>query len=166
MVTFGHNRVTNEHPVSTYRHLPDAGYMSFKFVRSLFPNFALRRQPYPDPIPFIELQHLEDSIDIRFITADTIRSVQQGRCRDVDVDNVPLNTDDPRQSLIDPTTRNQRRPVLYQVVSTDWGTGVILEAKDFFLVGPNRRDLHCIALDRYAINHLTGLRGFDKDKDR
>uniref|UniRef100_A0A7I4XWY3 RNA-directed DNA polymerase n=1 Tax=Haemonchus contortus TaxID=6289 RepID=A0A7I4XWY3_HAECO len=164
MVTYGHNRVTNELPVSTYRHLPDAGYMSLKFVRSLFPNFVLRRQPYPDPIPFIELQHLEDSIDIRFITADTIRSVQQGRYRDVDVDNVPLNTDDPRQSLIDPTTRNQRRPVLYQVVSTGWGTGVILEAKDFFLVGPDRRDLHCIVLDQYAINHLTGLRGFDKDK--
>nr|CDJ83092.1 Integrase domain containing protein [Haemonchus contortus] len=115
-------------------------------------------------MPGYSHQHLEDSIDIRFITADTIRSVQQGIYRDIDVDNVPLNTDDPRQSLIDPTTRNQRRPVLYQVVSTGWGTGVILEAKDFFLVGPNRRDLHCIVLDQYAINHLTGLRGFDKDK--
>uniref|UniRef100_A0A7I4Y5Y8 Movement protein n=1 Tax=Haemonchus contortus TaxID=6289 RepID=A0A7I4Y5Y8_HAECO len=88
MVTFGHNRITNELPVSTYRHLPDAAYMSIKFVRPLFPNFVARRQPYPDPIPFIELQHLEDSIEIRFITESTITSVQ-GRYRDIDVDNIP-----------------------------------------------------------------------------
>ncbi|KAK6019203.1 hypothetical protein OSTOST_15169, partial [Ostertagia ostertagi] len=33
MVTYGYNRVTNEVPVGTYKHLPDAGYMSSKFAR-------------------------------------------------------------------------------------------------------------------------------------
>uniref|UniRef100_A0A7I4XVD1 DNA-directed RNA polymerase n=1 Tax=Haemonchus contortus TaxID=6289 RepID=A0A7I4XVD1_HAECO len=117
MVTFGHNRFTNELPVSTYRHLPDAAYMSVKLVRSLFPNFVVRRQPYPDHIPFMELQHFEDSFDIRFITESTITAVQQGRYLDIDVDKVPLNTEDLPQSLIDPTARDQCRPVLYQVKS-------------------------------------------------
>ncbi|KIH55244.1 hypothetical protein ANCDUO_14601, partial [Ancylostoma duodenale] len=63
--------------------------------------------------------------------------------------------------LVPPVLKN-RSPVLYQVVSTNWGTGVVLEAKDFFTVGPDRRDLHCIIPDFFGINIQTGLRGYDK----
>ncbi|KAK5978365.1 hypothetical protein GCK32_022664, partial [Trichostrongylus colubriformis] len=155
MVRFGDNKVTNELPLKVYPQLPDAGYMSTSFTRSLFPKFVVRADPYTDPIPFIELQHLEDSINFRWITQSILNDIQNNRYEDRDVAGIPENTDDLRQHTIDPTTRDRHRPVLYQVVSTGWGTGVVLEAKDFFIVGPDRRDLHCIILDQYAINHLT-----------
>uniref|UniRef100_A0A0N4WG73 Uncharacterized protein n=1 Tax=Haemonchus placei TaxID=6290 RepID=A0A0N4WG73_HAEPC len=162
MVTFGHSRVTNELPVSTYRHLPDAGYMSLKFVRSLFPNFVLRRQPYPNPIPFIELQHFEDSIDIHFIAASTITAVQQGRYQDIDVDNVPLTLTISRSPLLIPPHRlSAGRCSTRQCQQAG---ELVSSSKPRISSGPDRRDLHHTVLDQYAINHLTGLCGFDKAK--
>ncbi|KAK6051125.1 hypothetical protein COOONC_11370, partial [Cooperia oncophora] len=43
-----------------------------------------------------------------------------------------------------------------------YGAGVILAAKDFFVMGPDRRDLHCIVLEQFAVDVLTNKRGFDQ----
>ncbi|KAK5968720.1 hypothetical protein GCK32_000324 [Trichostrongylus colubriformis] len=51
--------------------------------------------------------------------------VQNNRYEDRDVAGIPENPVDLRQYTIDPTTRERHRPVLYQVVSTEWGTGVV-----------------------------------------
>ncbi|KAK6760957.1 hypothetical protein RB195_022142 [Necator americanus] len=61
-----------------------------------------------------------------------------------------------------PPTVDRIRPVLHQVVSTGWGSGVILEAKDFFNVGLDHRDLYCVILDQHAVNVVSSYRGFDK----
>ncbi|VDO43941.1 unnamed protein product [Haemonchus placei] len=52
-------------------------------------------------------------------------------------------------------------PVLYQVVSRSSSEQMILEAKDFFIVGPDRGELQCIVLDQCSTNIKSGTRGFD-----
>ncbi|KAK5970768.1 hypothetical protein GCK32_011669 [Trichostrongylus colubriformis] len=115
-----------------------------------------------EPIPFVELQHLEDSINFCWFTQSVIYEVQNNRYEDRDIAEIPENTDDLRQYTIDPTTRERHRLMLYQVVFTRWGIGVVIETKDLYIMGPDRRDLHRIILDQYAIVHLTGLRVFNK----
>ncbi|KAK5977741.1 hypothetical protein GCK32_016577 [Trichostrongylus colubriformis] len=53
-------------------------------------------------------------------------------------------------------------PVLYQIVNRNYGQGVILEAKDFFIPGPDHRELQCIPMTQDSVNYITRTRGFDK----
>ncbi|VDP05380.1 unnamed protein product [Heligmosomoides polygyrus] len=53
-------------------------------------------------------------------------------------------------------------PVLYQVVSRGPGQGLTLEAKDFFIMGLDRMELHLIKLDQFATNVVKNTRGFDR----
>ncbi|XGW20354.1 hypothetical protein V3C99_003843 [Haemonchus contortus] len=147
--------------VEVYRHLPDSGYLSTRFNRSLFPKAVLRPDKMPASIPFIELQHLEDTINFRAKSKIVIDQVLSGSYSDVDTAHIKPS---PYQKYITkPPPYGSTYPVLYQVVSTGYGPGVILEAKDFFVVGPDRRDLHCIVLDQYAVDIVTGGRGFNKN---
>ncbi|KAK6045629.1 hypothetical protein COOONC_16865 [Cooperia oncophora] len=77
--------VTNELPVSIYKHIPDAGYMNTRFTRSLFPNFVIPEQAHRRPVPFIELQHLEDSVGFRYRSESTISDLYYEVYRDEDV---------------------------------------------------------------------------------
>ncbi|VDP39594.1 unnamed protein product [Heligmosomoides polygyrus] len=45
-----------------------------------------------------------------------------------------------------PPTRNGIRPVLYQVVARNYGQGVILDANDFFIAGPDHRELQYVPM--------------------
>ncbi|VDK66908.1 unnamed protein product, partial [Cylicostephanus goldi] len=145
-----------------YRQLPVSGYLSHRFSKSLFPQVPIQADRPPETIPFIELQHIEDAIFFRQRTSRLITQVLAGQYRDEDTGNIQRQPLGEHPTIIVPPVWNKIRPVLYQVVSTAWGTGVILEAKDFFTIGPDRRDLHCIILDNYAINLTSGYRGFDK----
>nr|CDJ95241.1 unnamed protein product [Haemonchus contortus] len=88
--------------------------------------------------------------------ADTTRLTHS-----INENNITLLADQLHSVKIPPVYKGIR-PVLYQVVATGWGAGVILEAKDFFIMGPDRRDLHCITFDQYSIDVITGGRGFNK----
>ncbi|KIH60965.1 hypothetical protein ANCDUO_08773 [Ancylostoma duodenale] len=96
------------------------------------------------------MQHLEDTIAFRKTSYEVLQRVPDRDLEEADADDIP-------RIIID-----RLRPVLYQVVSTSWGTGVILEAKNFFTVGPDRRKLHCIILDQHTINRVNYKREFDK----
>ncbi|XGW12891.1 hypothetical protein V3C99_013496 [Haemonchus contortus] len=155
-------RVISTLDTSVYRHLPDSGYLSTRFNKSLFPQVTLRPERPPLDIPFIELQHLEDTIAFRKRSREVIDSLLAGTYVDPDVSNLPRTSSIANPHTLIPPTWEGLRPVLYQVVSTGWGSGVILEAKDFFTIGPDRRDLHCILLDFLAVDVLAGGRGFAK----
>ncbi|XGW34329.1 hypothetical protein V3C99_018298 [Haemonchus contortus] len=115
----------------------------------------------PASIPVIELQHLEDTINFRAKSKIVMDQVLLGSYSDVDTAHIKPS---PYQKYITkPLPYRSTYPVLYQVVSTGYGPRVILEAKDFFIVGPDRRDLHCIVLDQYAVDIVTGGRGFNKN---
>ncbi|KAK6739484.1 hypothetical protein RB195_008146 [Necator americanus] len=88
--------------------------------------------------------------------------VLAGSHSDVDVESVEKTPSGRHDTVTLPPIFDRIRPVLYQVVSTGWGSGVILEAEDLFTVGRDRRDLHCIILDQHAVNVLSSYRGFDK----
>ncbi|RCN41055.1 hypothetical protein ANCCAN_13001 [Ancylostoma caninum] len=155
-------QVKNVLSTTEYRHLPNSGYLSGKFNRSLFSRVKVQHDRPLARIPFIELQHLEDTIAFRQRSARIISQVLNNSYENVDLRDMQQAPEGQHPTLLVPPVVNNRRPVLYQVVSTSWGTGVILEAKDFFTIGPDRRDLHCIILDYYAVNVQTGLRSFDK----
>ncbi|VDO94970.1 unnamed protein product [Heligmosomoides polygyrus] len=153
--------MTSDLPLEFYRHIPESGYMSSKFVRSLFPhNFrqlACRQTPYP----FLELMRLEHAVRFRAATQTVIDDLfHQPDYRE------ERNTrpETPANSL--PSTVVPRVlphfPVLYQVVSKGHGLGVILEAKDFFIIGPDRPELHCVVLDQFATNVESNTRGFNR----
>ncbi|EYC22336.1 hypothetical protein Y032_0017g3291 [Ancylostoma ceylanicum] len=149
-------------PTDVYEHPPSSGYLRLSFNRTLFPKVHLGRTIPMPPMPVIELQHLEDTIAFRDRSNDVLRRTLDGTYVDDDVADVlrvPVGVHD---TVLIPPIIDGTRPVLYQVVSTGWGTGVILEAKDFFTMGPDRRDLHCIILDQHAINKANNMRGFDK----
>ncbi|KAK6739487.1 hypothetical protein RB195_008146 [Necator americanus] len=78
--------------------------------------------------------------------------VLAGSHSDVDVESVEKTPSGRHDTVTLPPIFDRIRPVLYQVVSTGWGSGVILEAEDLFTVGRDRRDLHCIILDQHAVN--------------
>ncbi|KAK5964984.1 hypothetical protein GCK32_019208, partial [Trichostrongylus colubriformis] len=155
-------RVISELDRDSYRQLPDSGYMSLGFNRSLFPQTTLREDRPPAEITFIELPHLEDAVLFREQSKRVIDDLLAGTYQDVEVaemDPTPLGNN---PSTIVPPLMDGCHPVLYQVVATGRGASVVLEAKDFFVVGPDRSDLHCIILDQYAIEVLSGGRGYDK----
>ncbi|PIO70483.1 reverse transcriptase [Teladorsagia circumcincta] len=116
----------------------------------------------PVEIPFIEVQHLEDTIAFRERSQQIIDQLFAGTYQNQDVADVKPSSAKEHQYVTAPPVYEGIHPVLYQVVATGWGTGVVLEAKDFFIMGPDRRDLHCITLDQFAIDVSTGDRGFNK----
>ncbi|KAK5980235.1 hypothetical protein GCK32_017255 [Trichostrongylus colubriformis] len=61
-----------------------------------------------------------------------------------------------------PPCRKGVFPVLYQIVNRNYGQGVILEAKDFFIPGPDHRELQCLPMTQESVNYITRTRGFDK----
>ncbi|EYB90334.1 hypothetical protein Y032_0221g2559 [Ancylostoma ceylanicum] len=145
-----------------YEHPPSSGYLKLSFNRTLFPKTIIPPGGPAPPIPLIEMQHLEDTIGFRQRSEQVIQQVLNGTYVDVDVGHIEKTSDSKHDSVLIPPIVNGRRPVLYQVVSTGWGTGVILEAKDFFTGGPDRRNLHCIILDHFAINIANFKRGYDE----
>ncbi|XGW28371.1 hypothetical protein V3C99_008276 [Haemonchus contortus] len=155
--------VTTTLRTEVYRHLPDSGYLSLRFNKSLFPQIVVRTPPrLPSEFPFIELQSLEDTIAFRERSQRVLENVLAGTYMDTDISDLPQTSSVKHPYITAPPFRKGYRPVLYQVVSTAWGTGVILEAKDFFTVGPDRRDLHCIVLDTFAVEIVRHRRGFNK----
>ncbi|VDK63544.1 unnamed protein product, partial [Cylicostephanus goldi] len=156
------HEVTNELPLEDYRHIPTSGYLRYKFTKSLFPFVNVRRVGRAERIPFIELQTLEATIRFRqeanIIKGKLLSGVFiriENRRQQTPLGKLPtLSTP--------PPAIQGRRPVLYQVVATNRGQSLILEAKDFFIPGPDMKELQCITLDQYATNIQTEMRGFDK----
>ncbi|PIO76091.1 hypothetical protein TELCIR_01861 [Teladorsagia circumcincta] len=101
---------------------------------------------------------LQDAVDFRKHSMDIIDQLKNGTY-------VPRENEDPETpSGSMPTTilpiRWHNTPVLYQVVSQEQGGAVILEAKDFFIFGPDRGELQCIVLDQFSTNIKSRTRGF------
>ncbi|KHJ99081.1 hypothetical protein OESDEN_00933 [Oesophagostomum dentatum] len=74
---------------------------------------------------------------------------------------LPETPTDTIPSVVFPPTINDVFPVLYQVIARGHGQRLVLEAKDFFIMGPDHKELHCIILDQYATNITSNTRGFD-----
>ncbi|RCN41757.1 hypothetical protein ANCCAN_12298 [Ancylostoma caninum] len=89
----------------------------------------------------MDLMRINHAIDFRLHAETVIPQMERGSY--VDADNALPVT---------PTG---------EVVAGEHGQGVILEAKDFFIVGPDHRELHCIVLDQYATKVRSNTRGFD-----
>ncbi|VDO27154.1 unnamed protein product, partial [Heligmosomoides polygyrus] len=108
--------VTTQLSTEVYKHLPDAGYMRLKFAKSLFPQVPLRVDRPPARIPFIEHQHLEDTVAFRERSQRIIDALMAGTYENADVshlDRTPKN----QNKYIDgapPILNDNRRPVLYQ----------------------------------------------------
>ncbi|KAK5980254.1 hypothetical protein GCK32_000946 [Trichostrongylus colubriformis] len=86
-------RVISELDRDSYRQLPDSGYMSLGFNRSLFPQVTLREDRPPAEITFIELPHLEDAVLFREQSKRVIDDLLAGTYQDVEVaemDPTPL----------------------------------------------------------------------------
>ncbi|XGW04827.1 hypothetical protein V3C99_015755 [Haemonchus contortus] len=152
---------TSELPLDRYRPIPPGAYHATRWVRSLFPIY-IRGDPTPsNKIPVMELQTLEAAITFWESSLEILNKTLKGEYQEL----VRTNEQTPLESYSStaaPPIINETRPVLYQVVATGYGAGVILEAKDFFVIGPDRRDLHCIVLEQYAVDVLTEKRGFDQ----
>ncbi|KAK5983140.1 hypothetical protein GCK32_010839 [Trichostrongylus colubriformis] len=59
--------------------------------------------------------------------------------------------------------RIEKGSFLYSIkLLTGTGQGVILEAKDFFMPGPDHRELQCIPMPQDS-DYITRTRGFDKN---
>ncbi|EYB98102.1 hypothetical protein Y032_0134g1856 [Ancylostoma ceylanicum] len=103
---------------------------------------------------------INHAIDFRLHAETVIRQMERGAY--IDVDNpLPVTPHGEVPSILYPETIKGFFPVLYQVVARGHGQGVILEAKDFFVVGPDHQELHCIVLDQFATNVRSNTRGFD-----
>ncbi|RCN27750.1 hypothetical protein ANCCAN_26514, partial [Ancylostoma caninum] len=154
------NTVTSEHPLHAYRHLPESGYLGIRYLRSLFPRQFVGQISATNRLPVMDLMRINHAIDFRLQAETVIRQMERGSY--VDADNpLPVTPTGEVPSTLYPDTINGFFPVLYQVVARGHGQGVILEAKDFFIVGPDHRELHCIVLDQYATNVRSNTRGFD-----
>ncbi|KHJ88079.1 integrase core domain protein [Oesophagostomum dentatum] len=154
------DQITSELPAHVYRHLGNGGYLGGRFVRSLFPRKFQGIISPSNPLPFIELMRLDHAIAFRRHADSIIREVMRRGYRLVDPD-LPRASKDRPPTLIVPPRRDDVFPVLYQVVAKNRGQGVIVEAKDFFIPGPDHMELHCVVFDQFAVNILNHTRGFD-----
>ncbi|XGW14948.1 hypothetical protein V3C99_000884 [Haemonchus contortus] len=151
--------ITNEMPLDLYSHIPPTGYLSAKYVKRLFPR--CKEQPSTTRrLPVIELMRLEHAIDFRNASQTVIDEILRGDYIAIE-NTLPLTPVGTMPSVVLPEHR-PHFPVLYQVVNKGRGNGVVLEAKDFFIPGPDRRELHLIILDQYATNIGSNTRGFDR----
>ncbi|VDP40401.1 unnamed protein product [Heligmosomoides polygyrus] len=117
----------------THRLLLVPGYMSMNFVRSLFLTLSLHPYRPPLDIPFIELLHLEDTIGFHARSEAIITELLGGAYVNIDVRSLLRRADNELFSSVE--LHEGRR-------------------KDFFTVGPDRRDLPCILFDGFAIDLL------------
>ncbi|EYB94997.1 hypothetical protein Y032_0165g50 [Ancylostoma ceylanicum] len=143
-----------------YGHVPRDGYLSEKFARTLFP-LVTGCDVMLEKFPVVELQTLRDAVDFRKRSQKVIDDLLEG---DYSVKDYPLmkTAENSMPSLLAPPTIDGRRPVLYQVVYASREEELlILEAKDFFLMLPDRLDLHCIVLNEQSMNVQSHKLGFD-----
>ncbi|RCN48210.1 hypothetical protein ANCCAN_05756 [Ancylostoma caninum] len=161
MTGLSDREVKNAMPTNIYKHIPNTGYLSMKFAKSLFPIATSSSNERSGQIPIIELQTMEDAVRFRFDSQQIIDQLLSGNYPRVENTREPTAAGE-KPSLMVPPLIAGRRPVLYQVIATNRGTSVVLEAKDFLVIGPDRRDLHCIVLDQFATNIQSDKRGFDR----
>ncbi|EYB94992.1 hypothetical protein Y032_0165g49 [Ancylostoma ceylanicum] len=143
-----------------YRHVRRDEYLSKKFTRTLFPQLT-SSDVVLEKLPFVELQTLRDAVRFREHSQKVIDDLFEGI---YSVREYPLmkTAENSMPSLLAPPTINGRRPVLYQVVYASREEELlILEAKDFFVMLPDRLDLHCIVLNEQSINVQSHKLGFD-----
>ncbi|RCN41386.1 hypothetical protein ANCCAN_12653 [Ancylostoma caninum] len=95
----------------------------------------------------------------KYRSQTVIQQVFSGAYRRVE-NTHPRTPADQFVGLVAPPTIDGIRTVLYQIIQSGRGTGVVLEAKDFFIMKPDRPDLHCIILDQFGTNIQTETRGF------
>ncbi|XGW09755.1 hypothetical protein V3C99_011768 [Haemonchus contortus] len=153
------NSVTSSVPLDVYCHIPTTGYFSPEFVQSLFPRQNREHPNSSEPLTIFELMRLQNAVDFR---ENSLRIIRQLSCRVYPArenDN-PKTPPGSMATTILPLSWHSS-PVLYQVVSRISSEQVILEAKDFFIVGPDRGELQCIVLDQFSTNIKSGTRGFD-----
>ncbi|VDP58774.1 unnamed protein product, partial [Heligmosomoides polygyrus] len=179
--------VTSHLPSFVYRHLGPAGYFSGKFARSLFPRHfvgTLSQSTTTDsgaddasaaPTPNFRSRQKDALLPCVALPCGTVHyrpyirsdniivSLRAGRFRSTDP-KFPQSPEGRPPTLRCPPMRNGALPALYQVVSKNHGQGVVLEAKDFLIPGPDHLELHCIVLDQYAVNSLSQTRGFDRSQ--
>ncbi|XGW34791.1 hypothetical protein V3C99_018647 [Haemonchus contortus] len=143
-----------------YTHIPPGGYLSSIFVGRLFPH---RFREQPDRVRrllIVELMRLDHAIAFREASRSIIDELLNGNYV-IEENSLPQTRLGYVPSVVLPRSR-PHFPVLYQVVNKGSGHRVMLEAKDFFIPGPDRRELNLIILDQYATNIQSFTRGFDK----
>ncbi|XGW14950.1 hypothetical protein V3C99_000886 [Haemonchus contortus] len=151
--------ITSEMPLDVYGHIPPTGYLSAKYVKRLFPQW--KEQPSSTRrLPVIELMRLEHAINFRNASQSVIEELVRGDYIATE-NTLPPTPEGTMPSIVLPEN-HPHFPVLYQVVNKGRGNGVVLEAKDFCIPGPDRRELHLIILDQYATNIRSNTRGFDR----
>ncbi|VDP34816.1 unnamed protein product [Heligmosomoides polygyrus] len=154
--------VTSNLAPDNYRPLRSSGYYAARFVRSLFPVYIKDPPSRSCKIPVMELQTLEAAIAFRDESRRIIQATLDGSYVEEEIRN-PQHPTTPSY-VTAPLPFQNKLPVLYQVVATGHASGVVLEAKDFFVVGPDRRDLHCIILDHFSVDIVTSLYGINRDE--
>ncbi|VDN26899.1 unnamed protein product [Cylicostephanus goldi] len=140
------NDVTNTLPVEDYRHLTPSGYLEYKFTKWLFPFVNSPDDGKRKRIPVVELQTLDAAIRFRREALLIIKEVQSGSYTHRK-NTCPPSPMGKNPTLILPPAVHGRRPVLYQ---------------DFFVPGPDQKELQCITLDQFATNIQSNTRGFDE----
>ncbi|WKY15250.1 hypothetical protein Q1695_000604 [Nippostrongylus brasiliensis] len=157
------DQISNSLPPEAYRLIPKAGYLSIKFCRSLFPNTNVRRGSVASTIPFFELPSLNDALCFRSASEELLSRALRGELQPEPLlaqhDITPRNE---FVSRLQPQVVDGIHPVLYQVIAFTTNA-LVLEAKDFFVFLPDRRDLHCILLDKFAYNIESSTFGYSKD---
>ncbi|XGW05999.1 hypothetical protein V3C99_016388 [Haemonchus contortus] len=139
--------LTSEINLELYGHIPSGGYLSTKFVKRLFPHVFRERPNRSRPLPIVELMRLDHAVHFRKTSQEIIDELLNGDY--VATENtLPTTPEGSAPSVVLPELR-PHFPVLYQVVNKGAGQGVVLEAKDFFIPGPDRRELHLIILDQF-----------------
>ncbi|KAK5968427.1 hypothetical protein GCK32_012637, partial [Trichostrongylus colubriformis] len=159
--------VTPDLPTIIYRHIPPQhAYFATRFVRSLFPRRFLGQPSPTNRLPIMEIMRLNDIIAFRQHAVQLTMALLGNRYRDDtdDIRQLPSTEPGPPPTVLAPPLRDCVRPVLYQVVSRGYGQGVILEAKDFFIPGPDLPELQCLPMTQSSVHYLTQTRGFDRDQ--
>ncbi|KAK5979908.1 hypothetical protein GCK32_000009 [Trichostrongylus colubriformis] len=118
-------RVISELDTDSYRQLPDSGYMSLSFNRSLFPQVTLRENHPSAEITFVELPHLEYTIMFREKSKRVIDDFLSCTYQDVEVADMDPTPPRNNPSTIKPPVIDGCHPVLYQVVAAGRGIGVV-----------------------------------------
>uniref|UniRef100_A0A0N4X8G1 Pkinase_fungal domain-containing protein n=1 Tax=Haemonchus placei TaxID=6290 RepID=A0A0N4X8G1_HAEPC len=112
----------------------------------------------------MEITRLSDIIAFRQHACQLLDQLLDYQYNEDNDDPQPLPKTPPGSapSCACPPMRDEVRPVLYQVVARNYGQGVVLEAKDFFIPGPDHRELLCIPLTQDSVNVLSRTKGFDR----
>ncbi|KAK6755642.1 hypothetical protein RB195_014175 [Necator americanus] len=113
-------------PTEIYSHSPPSGYPKLSFNRTLFPIIPMPEGGVPPAVLPIELQHLEDTAAFRQRSSRVIQEVLASSYSDIDLGLVGKTRSGRHDTVTLPPIIDRITPVLYQVVSTGWGSGVIL----------------------------------------